>query len=98
MVVAQVPEQVEGLVERFGGGPAVVELERGLAKAAGDDLEAGELGWGELGAGIEVALEDLEGDAGAWELSCCVGIFDRTRRRFVRRSCGYAGLASGSPP
>ena len=28
----------------------------------------------------------------------CAGTYDRDRRRFLRRSCGYSGLPAAEPP
>ena len=43
------------------------------------------------GAGDLLVTRVLRGSGSVVELEFCVGVFDRTRRRFVRRSCGYAG-------
>lgn len=43
------------------------------------------------GAGDLLVTRVLRGAVPPVALEFCVGVFDRTRRRFVRRSCGYAG-------
>lgn len=41
------------------------------------------------GSGDLLVTRVLRGPAVPVEVSYCVGSFDRGRRRFVRRSCGY---------
>jgi hypothetical protein len=54
----------------------------------------------ECGSGDLFAIEVARRDGGVWRGAYCAGEYDRDRRRFVRRSCGYAGssLESGIGP
>jgi hypothetical protein len=56
------------------------------ARAEADAPRCPECGTGDLFT-IEVARRD----GGAWRGVYCAGAYDRDRRRFLRRSCGYAG-------
>jgi hypothetical protein len=50
------------------------------------------------GSGDLLVTRVLRGLAVPVVVSYCVGIFDRGRRRFVRRSCGYSTSGSGASP
>ena len=45
----------------------------------------------ECGSGDLFAIEVARREGGVWRGTYCAGEYDRERRRFVRRSCGYAG-------
>lgn len=45
----------------------------------------------ECGSGDLFTIEVARRDGGVWRGAYCAGEYDRDRRRFLRRSCGYAG-------
>ncbi len=45
------------------------------------------------GSGDLFTIEVARRDGRAWRGVYCAGEYDRDRRRFLRRSCGYAGAA-----
>ena len=45
----------------------------------------------ECGSGDLFTIEVRHRDGGVWRGAYCAGEYDRDRRRFLRRSCGYAG-------
>jgi len=45
----------------------------------------------ECGSGDLFTIEVARRDGGVWRGVYCAGQYDRDRRRFLRRSCGYAG-------
>ena len=45
----------------------------------------------ECGSGDLFLIEVTRRDGEAWRGAYCAGEYSRERRRFVRRSCGYAG-------
>ena len=45
----------------------------------------------ECGSGDLFTIEITRRDGGVWRGVYCAGEYDRDRRRFLRRSCGYAG-------
>jgi len=47
----------------------------------------------ECGSGDLFTIEVARRDGGAWRGVYCAGEYDRDRRRFLRRSCGYAGAS-----
>ena len=49
------------------------------------------------GTGDLLVTRVLRGATPPVELEFCVGVYDRGRRRFVRRSCGYAGRPAATP-
>jgi hypothetical protein len=49
------------------------------------------------GAGDLFVTRVLRGASPPVDVEFCVGIYDRSRRRFVRRSCGYAGPPAAPP-
>ena len=55
----------------------------------------------ECGSGDLFLIEVTRRDGEAWRGAYCAGEYNRERRRFVRRSCGYAGERArqdGAPP
>ncbi len=44
------------------------------------------------GSGDLLSIEVSRQQGAARQAAYCAGLYDRDRRRFVRRSCGYAGL------
>ncbi len=44
------------------------------------------------GSGDLFATEVARRDGGVARAAYCAGLYDRDRRRFLRRSCGYSGL------
>ena len=51
----------------------------------------------ECGSGDLYTIEITRRDRGAWRGVYCAGTYDRDRRRFLRRGCGYAGAVSAIP-
>jgi len=49
------------------------------------------------GAGDLFSIEVCGGRGGAWRAVYCAGVYDRERRRFLRRSCGLAERVPGGP-
>lgn len=49
------------------------------------------------GAGDLLVTRVLRGDEEPVALEFCVGVYDRGRRRFIRRSCGYAARPVPTP-
>jgi hypothetical protein len=45
----------------------------------------------ECGSGDLFTIHVARRDGRAWRGVYCAGTYDRDRRRFMRRSCGYAG-------
>jgi hypothetical protein len=45
----------------------------------------------ECGSGDLFLIEITRRNGDAWRGAYCAGTYNRERRRFVRRSCGYAG-------
>lgn len=68
-----------------------------LRAGAWPDDEPPEARCPRCGTGDLLVTRVLRGAMPPVDLEFCVGVFDRGRRRFVRRSCGYAGRP-GPPP
>ncbi|HKB07655.1 MAG TPA: hypothetical protein VKF61_05190 [Candidatus Polarisedimenticolia bacterium] len=45
----------------------------------------------ECGSGDLFGIEIRQRDGAAWRGVYCAGTYDRDRRRFLQRGCGYAG-------
>ena len=43
------------------------------------------------GSGELFRIDVTRPDNKVWQGAYCAGVYDRERRRFLRRSCGYAG-------
>lgn len=50
------------------------------------------------GFGDLFTIEIARREGSLWRGVYCAGEYDRDRRRFLRRSCGYAGAAVESAP
>jgi len=52
----------------------------------------------ECGSGDLFLIEVTRRDGEVWRGAYCAGEYNRERRRFVRRSCGYAGESRRQNP
>ena len=52
----------------------------------------------ECGSGELFLIDVARRDGGVWRGAYCAGLYDHDRRRFLSRSCGYAGVRAIESP
>ena len=52
----------------------------------------------ECGSGELFFIDVVRRDGRVWRGAYCAGLYDHERRRFLARSCGYAGARAIEPP